>query len=81
MNTLSSLNDQIWYRLLKSVYLVSLVLLALLGSAIVWTVNSGTSVGLLVVYVVLWLIALGVIYEAIRRIFYYVVLGTINPQK
>lgn len=79
MKTLKELNKKIWYRFLKVVYVVSLIFCV--GKSIV---AVGEEVGenaiiLSVLVVFLTPISVYIGFEIIRRVFYYIIFGTIKP--
>ncbi len=71
------LQSQGWYRFLKVVYLLAL-LLVLVALNIFVLSGESQSLGPIFVYVNIITLA---IFELIRRIFYYIVLGKVVPEK
>lgn len=74
IKTIRQLNEKVWYRLLKVIFvfiysLLSLFVMALLiGEGGAW-------------YTLVGLIILIVVFQGIRKSFYYIVFGTFNPDK
>lgn len=75
--TLKELNLTIWYRLLKTIYVVFCFSLFLSMSIALLMATEGA----LIFIIILWLYVLFGIEELIRRSFYYVVLNNFWPDK
>ncbi len=84
IETISQLNSKAWYRLLKVIFIVAFSIVWLIYNLIVYysgisvvgtisdTQKSFFTIGNLIIFFV---------FEGIRRVFYYIVLGTIKPEK
>ena len=70
VKTIKELNQKIWYRLLKVIYILSFVFT--IYTALV-SINESTS-STIFLFV---LICIG--FEIVRRMFFYIILGTISP--
>ncbi len=76
--TLTWLKSNGWYRFLKVSYLLALLVALAFFNAVVFSAGRGQPVNQVFVYGNLIILA---IFEIIRRIFYYVVLGKVIPGK
>ncbi len=84
IETISQLNSKAWYRLLKVIFITAFSIIWLIYNLIVYysdTSVTGTIshtqdnfffVGNLIIFFVFW---------GITRVFYYIVFGTIKPEK
>jgi hypothetical protein len=83
--TVAYLNSKVWYRTLKILYILSLIFIFIKSSS-----SGYTCIGYRETPCDYWfwfknmlidLLILGIAFETIRRIFYYIILGTIRPKK
>ena len=83
--TIQELNAHWWYRLLKIGYIACFVIISAIFMMMVEVITEEytTRYSLLekVAYYILSVLLAIVIFEAIRRLFYYVLLGTFTPKK
>lgn len=89
LNTVDSLNQKWWYRLIKVIYIGSLLLMSFM--ILVFAYNKALyfkasyTYGLnhleFIVNAGVMLISLGLIALLVRGCFYYIVLGAVSPKK
>lgn len=74
--SLKKLNKKIWYRLIKVLYLLAHVWF------ILYVINeSSEDIYTVLIGLIIFIPAFFLMMEIIKRIFYYIVLGTIRPKK
>lgn len=78
--SLSYLKTKWWYRLIKVIYFVCLIISIVFVAMVSYSINFIDN-GSAFCYSLLFVVIVWVIYIAIRMGFYYVVLGKFRPQK
>lgn len=77
MKTISELNEQVWYRFLKVAYIFVLSCLILISIFI--NANMGNSLFNAIKYSIYATIFWLVVFEVIKRAFYFIALGKLLP--
>lgn len=81
IHTIKELNERVWYRFIKVIYILFFVLI-LSGVLIEIFEEVGKITYLFaILQSLLGISVIILVFELIKRIFYYIVLGKINPNK
>lgn len=87
IKTIKELNDKIWYRVLKVIYILSYIISIVVIQFLIYDEIIGFNSKEFENYsewmwlALSWLIVNIIFFEIIRIIFYYILFGKINPQK
>ena len=79
ISNLQELNEKWWYRFIKVVFIASVLLFLAFVLLIIFVVNAGDLSGI-ITWSVGALIVVLTLAHLLRKLFYYIVLGTFNPQ-
>ena len=77
--TISYLKEKLWYRFIKIIYIFSFIFC--IGSSLIFAVNEFDDDYIIISLFafVLFPVLIYVVFEIVRRAFYYVIIGTIQP--